>query len=219
MLGQPVYFLTPDVVGFELTGRLREGCTATDLVLTVTEILRKRQGGGQVRRVLRRGHAHAWRCPTAPPSPTWRPSTARRWASSRSTRRTVEYFEGTGRTEPTRSRPSRPTSRRRACSACRARARSTTRTVVTLDLGTVTPSLAGPKRPQDRIEIRRQFRCQQAEPTASTSRPMLHAHHGRRAPSNGFNQPIAPPKLEGTSHARTAARTARSGHASATATC
>ncbi|MDO9004392.1 MAG: aconitase family protein, partial [Aquabacterium sp.] len=41
MLGQPVYFLTPDVVGFELTGQLREGVTATDLVLTVTEILRK----------------------------------------------------------------------------------------------------------------------------------------------------------------------------------
>ena len=40
MLGQPVYFLTPDVVGFELTGRLREGVTATDLVLTVTQILR-----------------------------------------------------------------------------------------------------------------------------------------------------------------------------------
>jgi aconitate hydratase len=41
MLGQPVYFLTPDVVGVQLTGRLREGVTATDLVLTVTEMLRK----------------------------------------------------------------------------------------------------------------------------------------------------------------------------------
>src|SRR5213075_241933 len=41
MLGQPVYFLTPDVVGVNLTGRLREGMTATDLVLTVTEMLRK----------------------------------------------------------------------------------------------------------------------------------------------------------------------------------
>ena len=41
MLGQPVYFLTPDVVGVELTGKLREGVTATDLVLTVTEMLRK----------------------------------------------------------------------------------------------------------------------------------------------------------------------------------
>src|SRR5207249_8372482 len=41
MLGQPVYLLTPDVVGVHLTGRLREGVTATDLVLTVTELLRK----------------------------------------------------------------------------------------------------------------------------------------------------------------------------------
>src|SRR5258706_2742095 len=41
MLGQPVYFLTPDVVGVNLTGKLREGVTATDLVLTVTEMLRK----------------------------------------------------------------------------------------------------------------------------------------------------------------------------------
>ncbi|MCU0939086.1 MAG: aconitase family protein, partial [Burkholderiaceae bacterium] len=47
MLGQPVYFLTPDVVGFELTGKLREGVTATDLVLTVTEILRKEKVVGK----------------------------------------------------------------------------------------------------------------------------------------------------------------------------
>ncbi|HVO05233.1 MAG TPA: aconitase family protein, partial [Burkholderiaceae bacterium] len=47
MLGQPVYFLTPDVVGFELKGRLREGVTATDLVLTVTEILRKHKVVGK----------------------------------------------------------------------------------------------------------------------------------------------------------------------------
>ena len=54
MLGQPVYFLTPDVVGVQLTGALSEGVTATDLVLTVTEMLRKGQGGGQIRRILRR---------------------------------------------------------------------------------------------------------------------------------------------------------------------
>src|SRR5206468_11631425 len=41
MLGQPLYFLTPDVVGMHLKGKLREGVTATDLVLTVTEILRR----------------------------------------------------------------------------------------------------------------------------------------------------------------------------------
>src|SRR5262249_44985405 len=42
MLGQPVYLLTPEVIGFKLTGKLPEGSTATDLVLTVTEMLRKR---------------------------------------------------------------------------------------------------------------------------------------------------------------------------------
>ena len=47
MLGQPVYFLTPDVVGLELTGRLREGVTATDLVLTVTELLRRHKVVGK----------------------------------------------------------------------------------------------------------------------------------------------------------------------------
>ena len=47
MLGQPVYFLTPDVVGVNLTGRLREGVTATDLVLTITEMLRKEKVVGK----------------------------------------------------------------------------------------------------------------------------------------------------------------------------
>src|SRR5947207_12893696 len=41
MLGQPVYFLTPDVIGVHLSGALEEGVTATDLVLTITEMLRK----------------------------------------------------------------------------------------------------------------------------------------------------------------------------------
>jgi len=47
MLGQPVYFLTPDVVGVHLKGKLREGVTATDLVLTVTELLRKQKVVGK----------------------------------------------------------------------------------------------------------------------------------------------------------------------------
>jgi hypothetical protein len=125
MLGQPVYFLTPDVVGVELTGRLREGVTATDLVLTVTEMLRKEKVVGKFVEFFGEG-TRTLACPTAPPSPTWRPSTAPRWASSRSTRRPSTTSKGTGRTPRPRSTPSRPTSRRRACSACRARATSTT---------------------------------------------------------------------------------------------
>ena len=84
--------------------------------------------------------------------PTWRRNTARPWASSRSTRRPSTTSRAPAAPTP-RSRPSRPTSRRRACSASRAPAQIDFTKVVTLDLGTVTPSLAGPKRPQDRIEL------------------------------------------------------------------
>ena len=59
MLGQPISMLLPQVVGFRLDGELPEGATATDLVLTVTEMLRERGVVGQVRRVLRPGPAHA----------------------------------------------------------------------------------------------------------------------------------------------------------------
>ena len=54
MLGEPVSMLVPQVVGFKLTGKLPEGATATDLVLTVTEILRRVGRRREVRRVLRR---------------------------------------------------------------------------------------------------------------------------------------------------------------------
>ena len=53
MLGQPVYFLTPEVVGVHMRGQLREGVTATDLVLHITELLRAKSGR-QICRVLRR---------------------------------------------------------------------------------------------------------------------------------------------------------------------
>ena len=88
MLGQPIYMLAPR--GGRLrasTGSCREGATATDLVLTVTQMLRQARRGRQVRRVLRPGPRRPAACPTGPPSPTWRPSTAPPWASSRSTTR------------------------------------------------------------------------------------------------------------------------------------
>ncbi len=80
MLGQPVSMLIPQVVGFKLTGKLPEGATATDLVLTVTRDAAQEGRRRQVRRVLRPGRLAACRWPIAPRSPTWRPSTARRAA-------------------------------------------------------------------------------------------------------------------------------------------
>jgi aconitate hydratase len=85
MLGQPVYMLTPDVVGFELTGKLREGVTATDLVLFVTRSCAPRRWWASSSNSSAPA-PHRSPCPTARPSATWRPNTARPWASSRSTK-------------------------------------------------------------------------------------------------------------------------------------
>ncbi len=86
MLGQPLSMLIPEVVGFKLSGKLPEGTTATDLVLTVTQMLRKKGVVGKF--VEFYGPASTTcRSPTAPRSPTWRPNTARPAASSPSTRR------------------------------------------------------------------------------------------------------------------------------------
>ncbi len=58
MLGQPLYILTPDVVGVHLSGKLREGMTATDLVLTVTELLRKEKVVGKFVEFFGEGAKH-----------------------------------------------------------------------------------------------------------------------------------------------------------------
>ncbi len=86
MLGQPLSMLLPEVIGFKLTGKLKEGVTATDLVLTVIEMLRKRGVVGKFVEFF--GPACSiCRSPTARPSATWRRNMARPAASSRSTSR------------------------------------------------------------------------------------------------------------------------------------
>ena len=90
MLGQPIAMLIPDVIGFRLTGKLPEGATATDLVLTVTQMLRRKGVVGQVRRILR---ARAGRAGPRRPRHrrqhgarnTARPAASSRWTRWRST--------------------------------------------------------------------------------------------------------------------------------------
>ncbi|MFT4196169.1 aconitate hydratase, partial [Ottowia sp.] len=176
MLGQPVYFLTPDVVGFELKGRLREGCTATDLVLTVTEILRRHKVVGKFVEFFGEG-TRTLSLPDRATIGNMAPEYGATMGFFPVDERTVEYFEGTGRT-------------RAEIGAFEAYFRAQGlfgvpkagdvdySQVITLDLGDVTPSLAGPKRPQDRIEIGHvasQFET-------LFSRPMG---------ENGFNRPAA----------------------------
>ncbi len=174
MLGQPVYFLTPDVVGFELTGRLREGVTATDLVLTVTEILRKAKVVGKFVEFFGEGTA-SLSVPDRATIGNMAPEYGATMGFFPVDERTIDYFKGTGRTQD-------------EIEAFEAYFRAqglfgVPRTgdiqysqVVSLDLGTVAPSLAGPKRPQDRIvitDLAKTFSSLFSKPVAE----------------NGFNQP------------------------------
>jgi len=151
MLGQPVYFLTPDVIGVNLTGTLREGCTATDLVLTITEMLRKEKVVGKFVEFFGEG--------TASLSTTDRATIGNMAPEYGATMgffpvddKTVDYFRGTGRTEEELAAFEHYFKAQQLFGIPHEGDIDYTR-VVSLDLATVTPSLAGPKRPQDRIEL------------------------------------------------------------------
>src|SRR6478752_5852257 len=98
MLGQPVYMLTPDVVGFELSGRLREGCTATDLVLYVTAILRAEKVVGKFVEFFGPGAASI-AVPDRATIGNMAPEYGATMGFFPVDEMTVAYFEGTGRTD------------------------------------------------------------------------------------------------------------------------
>ena len=152
MLGQPVYFLTPDVVGVHLTGRLREGVTATDLVLTVTEMLRKEKVVGKFVEFFGEGTA-SLTLPDRATIANMAPEYGATMGFFPVDEATIEYFRGTGRTAEEIAAFEAYFKAQGLFGIPEARATSTTPRVVALDLSTITPSLAGPKRPQDRIEI------------------------------------------------------------------
>jgi aconitate hydratase len=151
MLGQPVTMLIPQVIGFKLTGALPAGTTATDLVLTVTEILRKK---GVVDKFVEffgdglKGLPLADRATIANMSPEFG-STCAIFPIDEET---IRYLELTGRS-----------AEQIALVEAYAKAQGLWRVngapaadytdVVELDLATVVPSLAGPKRPQDRVPL------------------------------------------------------------------
>jgi aconitate hydratase len=176
MLGQPVYFLTPDVVGFEFTGKLREGVTATDLVLAVTEILRKTKVVGKFVEFFGEGVA-GLSVPDRATMANMAPEYGATMGFFPVDDKTIEYFEGTGRTRAEIEAFQAYFKVQGMYGVPRAGAIDYSQ-VVSLDLGTVAPSLAGPKRPQDRIElgnVKAQF-------TSLFSKPPT---------ENGFNQPAA----------------------------
>ncbi|WP_247423146.1 aconitate hydratase AcnA [Ralstonia pseudosolanacearum] len=151
MLGQPVYFLTPDVVGVELKGRLREGCTATDLVLTITELLRKEKVVGKFVEFFGEGTA-SLSLPDRATIGNMAPEYGATMGFFPVDEKTIDYFKGTGRTKEEIASFEGYFKAQKLFGVPKAGEIDYTKTL-TLDLSTVAPSLAGPKRPQDRIEI------------------------------------------------------------------
>ncbi len=151
MLGQPVYFLTPDVVGVELQGKLREGVTATDLVLTITEMLRKEKVVGKFVEFFGQGTA-SLALPDRATIANMAPEYGATMGFFPVDNKTIEYFKGTGRTPAEIAAFENYFKAQHLFGIPKACEIDYTNTL-TLDLGTVTPSLAGPKRPQDRIEL------------------------------------------------------------------
>lgn len=151
MLGQPVYFLTPDVVGFELTGQLREGVTATDLVLTVTEILRQHKVVGKFVEFFGEG-TRTLSLPDRATIGNMAPEYGATMGFFPVDEKTIDYFKGTGRTD-SEIEAFEAYFRAQGLFGVPLAGEIDYSKIVRLHLGDVTPSLAGPKRPQDRIEL------------------------------------------------------------------
>jgi aconitase A len=152
MLGQPVTMLIPQVVGFRLQGRLQPGATATDLVLTVTEMLRRKGVVDKFVEFFGDGLANlplADRATIANMAPEYG-STCGIFPIDAET---IRYLELSGRP---RERIELVSNYARAQGLWRNAGASPARytDALELDLGTVEPSLAGPKRPQDRVPLK-----------------------------------------------------------------
>src|SRR5688572_28156893 len=151
MLGQPIYMLLPEVVGMELTGKLSPGATATDLVLTVTEILRKEKVVGKFVEFFGAGvstMAVADRATIGNMSPEYGATMGFFPVDEQSLR----YLRQTGRTKQEIDVVERYTKEQGLFRTDSAPI-PTFSQVIRLDLSTVEPSLAGPKRPQDRVAL------------------------------------------------------------------
>jgi aconitate hydratase len=151
MLGQPYYFLTPDVVGVEVKGKLNEGITATDLVLTVTQMLRKEKVVGKFVEFFGEGAA-TLSVPDRATIANMAPEYGATMGFFPVDDATVDYMRFTGRTDA-EVEAFAAYFRAQGLYGMPLAGEIDYTKVLTLDLSTIKTSLAGPKRPQDRIEL------------------------------------------------------------------
>jgi aconitate hydratase len=176
MLGQPVYFLTPDVVGVHLTGALCEGVTATDLVLTLTQLLRQAKVVGKFVEFFGPGAASlpvVDRATIGNMAPEYGATMGFFPIDTECAR----YLRATGRPEK-HVKLYEDYYAAQGLWGIPQQGEIDYSQVLALDLGTVVPSVAGPKRPQDRIELPK---LKQAF-AAAFSKPVA---------ENGFGRPAA----------------------------
>src|ERR1017187_7393665 len=173
MLGQPVYFLTPDVVGVHMTGAIREGVTATDVALTVTQTLRQAKVVGKFVEFFGPGAAAlpvVDRATIANMAPEYGATMGFFPIDAEC----VNYLRATGRSEE-HCRIYENYYRAQGLFGMPKQGEIQYSVELALDLATVVPSVAGPKRPQDRIELpnlKREFQ-------AAFTRPVNESGFGR----------------------------------------
>ncbi|MDA0707184.1 MAG: aconitate hydratase AcnA, partial [Proteobacteria bacterium] len=151
MLGQPITMLIPNVIGFKLSGALKEGATATDLVLTVTEMLRKKGVVGKFVEFFGDGLAHlplADRATLGNMSPEFGSTCAIFPIDGE----TLRYLELSGRNAD-HIRLIEAYAKEQGLWRHEGQADAMYSDTLQLDMATVEPSIAGPKRPQDRISL------------------------------------------------------------------
>jgi aconitate hydratase A / 2-methylisocitrate dehydratase len=174
MLGQPVYFLTPDVVGVHLKGKLREGVTATDLVLSVTELLRKQKVVGKFVEFFGEGTA-ALTLPDRATIANMAPEYGATMGFFPVDDVTVDYLRNTGRSGEEIDAFQSYFKAQNLYGIPQA-GQIDYSSVVELNLDTIVPSLAGPKRPQDRIAL-------------SAMKETFSTLFSKPVAENGFNKP------------------------------
>jgi aconitate hydratase len=152
MLGQPYSMLLPEVIGVRLSGKLKEGVTATDLVLTVTQMLRKRGVVGKFVEFFGPGLDNLSLEDRATLG-NMAPEYGATCGFSPIDEETIRYLETTGRT-PTRVALVRAYAKAQGLFRTKSTPDPVFTDVLKLELGGVEPSLAGPKRPQDRVLLK-----------------------------------------------------------------
>ena len=175
MLGQPVYFLTPDVVGVHLTGALREGVTATDLALTLTQLLRKAKVVGKFVEFYGPGAAAlpvVDRATIANMAPEYGATMGFFPIDAESS----NYLRATGRPDDHVALYEAYYKAQNLWGIPQ-KGQIDYSTELELDLSTVVPSVAGPKRPQDRIELD----ALKKEFTTAFSKPVAENGFGKKA--------------------------------------